>query len=41
MITNSYELLGLVDGIRTGRVREKQLAVEELKKRMLSYNAQE
>lgn len=34
-----HELLGLVDGIRAGRVREKQLAVEELKKRLLLYNA--
>ena len=29
-----YELLALVDAIRVGRVREKQLAVEELKKRL-------
>ncbi|SHH85829.1 hypothetical protein SAMN04488109_5624 [Chryseolinea serpens] len=34
-----YELLCLVDGIRAGRVREKQLAVEELKKRLLLINA--
>jgi len=30
-----YELLALVDAIRVGRVREKQIAVEELKKRIL------
>ena len=29
-----HELLALVDAIRVGRVREKQLAVEELKKRL-------
>lgn len=30
-----HELLSLVDAIRVGRVREKTLAVEELKKRLL------
>jgi DNA-binding Lrp family transcriptional regulator len=30
-----HELLSLVDAIRVGRVREKQLAIEELKKRLL------
>jgi len=30
-----YELLALVDALRVGRVREKQLAIEELRKRML------
>jgi DNA-binding Lrp family transcriptional regulator len=30
-----HELLALVDAIRVGRVREKQLAIEELKKRLL------
>jgi hypothetical protein len=30
-----YELLALVDAIRVGRVREKQLAIDELKKRLL------
>lgn len=30
-----HEMLSLVDAIRVGRVREKQLAVEELKKRLL------
>lgn len=30
-----HALLALVDAIRVGRVREKQLAVEELKKRLL------
>jgi hypothetical protein len=30
-----HELLALVDAIRVGRVREKQLAVDELKKRLL------
>lgn len=30
-----YELLALVDALRVGRVREKQLAMEELKKRFL------
>ncbi len=29
-----YELLALVDAVRMGRVREKQLAVEQLKKRI-------
>jgi DNA-binding Lrp family transcriptional regulator len=29
-----HTLLGLVDSIRVGRVREKQIAVEELKKRL-------
>ena len=29
-----YELLALVDALRVGRVREKQLAMEELKKRL-------
>lgn len=29
-----YELLALVDTLRVGRVREKQLAMEELKKRL-------
>lgn len=31
-----HELLALVDAIRVGRAREKQLAVEELKKRLLN-----
>lgn len=30
-----YELLALVDAIRLGRVREKQLAMEELRRRIL------
>lgn len=30
-----HELLSLVDAIRVGRVREKNLAIEELKKRLL------
>jgi DNA-binding Lrp family transcriptional regulator len=30
-----HQLLSLVDAIRVGRVREKQLAIEELKKRLL------
>lgn len=30
-----YELLALVDALRVGRVREKQLAMEELKKRLM------
>jgi DNA-binding transcriptional ArsR family regulator len=30
-----HELLSLIDAIRVGRVREKQLAIEELKKRLL------
>ncbi len=30
-----HELLSLVDAIRVGRVREKQLAIGELKKRLL------
>ena len=30
-----HELLSLVDAIRVGRAREKQLAIEELKKRLL------
>lgn len=30
-----YELLALTDAVRVGKVREKQLAVEELKKRIL------
>lgn len=30
-----YELLALADALRVGRVREKQLAIEELKKRVL------
>lgn len=30
-----YELLALVDALRVGRVREKQLAMEEIKKRLL------
>lgn len=30
-----YELLALVDAIRLGRVREKQQAIEELRKRIL------
>jgi hypothetical protein len=30
-----HELLSLVDAIRVGRVREKQLAIAELKKRLL------
>jgi hypothetical protein len=30
-----HELLALVDALRVGRVREKQLAIEELKKRLL------
>ena len=30
-----YELLALVDSLRLGRVREKQHAIEELKKRIL------
>lgn len=30
-----YELLALVDALRVGRVREKQLAMEELTKRLL------
>jgi hypothetical protein len=30
-----HELLSLVDAVRVGRVREKQLAIEELKKRLL------
>src|SRR5690606_34133084 len=29
-----HELLSLVDALRVGRVREKQLAIEELKKRL-------
>lgn len=29
-----YELLALVDAVRVGRVREKELAVEQLKKRI-------
>jgi predicted transcriptional regulator len=29
-----YELLALVDGLRIGKARERQLAVEELKKRL-------
>ncbi|MBL7877930.1 MAG: hypothetical protein JNL53_19855 [Cyclobacteriaceae bacterium] len=33
--SNLYELLALVDALRVGRVREKQLAMEELKKRFL------
>jgi predicted transcriptional regulator len=31
-----YELIALADAIRLGRVREKQLAVEELRKRIVS-----
>jgi len=30
-----YELLALVDAIRVGRVREKEMAIQELKKRIL------
>ncbi|HKJ81850.1 MAG TPA: hypothetical protein VJ954_07495 [Ignavibacteriaceae bacterium] len=30
-----YELLALTDALRIGRIREKQIAVEELKKRIL------
>ena len=33
---NLYELLALVDAIRVGRVREKELAISELKKRILN-----
>jgi hypothetical protein len=29
-----HELLSLVDALRVGRVREKNLAIEELKKRL-------
>ena len=29
-----YELLALVDAVRVGRIREKELAVEQLKKRI-------
>ncbi len=32
---NLYELLALVDAIRVGRAREKELAIQELKKRIL------
>ena len=32
---NLYELLALVDAIRVGRAREKEMAIEELKKRLL------
>ncbi len=32
---NLYDMLALVDAIRVGRVREKQIAIEELKKRIL------
>jgi DNA-binding Lrp family transcriptional regulator len=34
-----YELLALVDAVRIGRVRERQLAGEELKKRLAHANA--
>ena len=30
-----YELLSLVDALRVGKVREKELAISELKKRIL------
>ncbi len=32
-----YELLVLVDAIRGGRARERQIAIEELKKRLARY----
>lgn len=31
---NLYELLALIDALRIGRKREKQIAMEELKKRL-------
>lgn len=34
--TKLYELLALVDAIRVGRAREKELAIQELKKRILN-----
>jgi hypothetical protein len=30
-----YELLALVDALRVGRAREREIALEELKKRIL------
>ena len=33
-----YELLSLIDAIRGGRVRERQMACDEVKKRMNSKN---
>ena len=33
---NLYELLALVDSIRLGRVREQQIAIKELRQRILS-----
>lgn len=32
-----YELLALVDALRVGRAREKELAIKELKSRILDY----
>jgi hypothetical protein len=34
---NLYQLLTLVDGLRGSRVRERQIAAEELEKRLKSY----
>ncbi|MFV1985203.1 MAG: hypothetical protein ACC657_16765, partial [Thiohalomonadales bacterium] len=34
-----YELLVLVDGIRGGRAREREVAIKELKKRMKHYDS--
>lgn len=33
--SNLYELLALVDAIRVGRVREKELAIQELRERII------
>jgi hypothetical protein len=34
MDANFYELLALVDALRVGRVRERQLGIEEIHKRL-------
>jgi len=34
---NLYELLALVDALRSGRAREREIAVKELKKRLEQY----
>jgi len=36
---NLYELLALVDALRSGRIRERQIAEQEVKKRLEQYAA--
>ncbi|MFH1214905.1 MAG: hypothetical protein V1706_00220 [Pseudomonadota bacterium] len=37
--SNLYELLALVDALRSGRIRERQIAEQEVKKRLEQYAA--